>query len=423
MLFSLMMFKLSQLAIGSLHVNKLLVFSSALVTMAGRIKLSNFLDLPMKSFKLFGLDSLSDGTEKPMRSYARKFLQYFLIGNMFVSLPCCLVSIVINKNNYEVSTRVLTSMIIVVIALAKIFAIKNHGEIFKETVGNLHRLFAENIDDQNSAQLSEELKHFKRFVKVFLFTGTLALSIFLFGGLRDVFLTGVWIQKFPVEIWFPFDVYDPRYHAFTWLFMVIFSSLITIAMWGADLILFALVSVVSILYQRLDDRIENLKNKLNQSIDQDIKSIVELHNDLITVCYNLQRIFSFSLLINLLGTSIIICTIGFQVVDGARPDNSVKYGLWFIMILGQILSLCFYGSKLSDISENASRAIFYCGWNECDDRRFKHFVMLMTIKSQRPCVLSASKFTTISLKVFKSVNWREIEKSLIQILFNLLSDH
>lgn len=56
--------------------------------------------------------------------------------------------------------------------------------------------------------------------------------------------------------------------------------------------------------------------------------------------------FSPSILINYLGSSVIICLVGFQATAGVSPHEMFKFILFLVAQLAQIFIMCWYGNKV-----------------------------------------------------------------------------
>lgn len=378
------------------------VVYSFCTAMAGIIKVADFLGFPLRSLKATGFDPMSDGSDKSLKAKAMTFYRLFFVSSVVLVLLSCAISIYKNFNDFDILSRIFTSLILLMIVSAKVLAILGHEKMFKRTVEIIKKLFAENNDELFQFLACRQLLKLRRIENIFLLIGIISNASLVIGVIFNVMFTGVWIQKLPVDFWFPFDEYDPKYYSFVLLWFLFFAATITSSMCGANLLLFCLISIVTVLFEKLCHRTKNL-NLATQEIEKEIKCLVELHCDLIKVCNNIERIFSLSLLVDFIGSSFVICSIVFQVLHGLQLESSIEHGIWMLIVLCQTLSLCLSGTKLSDASEKPSNAIYNCRWNDCSDKRLKHLVLMMTMRSQKPCVLTAHKFSTISLKVFKSV--------------------
>lgn len=132
--------------------------------------------------------------------------------------------------------------------------------------------------------------------------------------------------------------------------------------------------------------------------------------------------FSPSILINYLGSSVIICLVGFQATAGVSPHEMFKFILFLIAQLAQIFIMCWYGNKVIESvstmhkktffsiyffflpkSFGISDAIYEEEWFNAE-LRYKKSLILMITRSQKPSQLTAYKFSVVSMQSFMRVN-------------------
>lgn len=247
-----------------------------------------------------------------------------------------------------------------------------------------------------------KLASFEKLKRIYTGFGILTALLFTIGFVIKIIQSGEWIQKFPFEIWFPFNEYDPKNYGFAFLWMFTISLSQWIFMEGTDLLLYGFISLVEIQYDFLCLRIKELIT--SQQPAKELKKIVGHHNEIIDIVKDLEKIFSPSIFANFIGTSILMCTIGFQLVASDNPMDVIGFCGSLSCFATQGFLLFYFGNKLVEGSLKVSDAIYQSGWNELNNNQIKHAVLLITMKSQKPPVLTALKFTTICLKVFVSVS-------------------
>lgn len=366
-----------------------------------KVEFYDFIEYSLKCLKLAGIDPIRDKSENSIRSKLMKSYHVFFIASLVAILPMSVISVINNSEDVQILTRVIPLFMFSIISLSKFFAITFNQKAFKTMVEKCERIFLI-IDKENlKIKILHELRQFKRIEKACGRMGIIALSIFLIAFFAGMISTGNLIQKFPIELWYPFDEYNPLVYGFVLLWVITMTTVFVLAMIGIDFIIFSVITVVSIEYDHLCNQLKTL----HQAPVENIKIIIQMHQDLIDICNTLEEIFSLSLLLNFLGISIIICDYGFQAIDGVNMEYSIKYTVLSCVALTQILMPCYFGSKLMDASEKASAAIYESGWNEINNNAFKHIILMITMRSHKPCVLTALKFTRISLKAFGSVSF------------------
>jgi len=118
----------------------------------------------------------------------------------------------------------------------------------------------------------------------------------------------------------------------------------------------------------------------------------------------LEEIFSFSIMINFLGSSIFFCLVAFELTVGVSPEMFVKYMGLLVTSIIQMWLLCFYGQKLIDASEKVADEAYNSDWYETDNKHIKRAVQLIMIRSRRPTCLTTLKFSKISMEAFSTVS-------------------
>lgn len=371
------------------------------------VEFGDFLKFSLKCLKLAGFDPLTNNKDdKSLKSKLMTFYHGFYIASVIAILPMSGMAVIQNSLNMQILTRVIPLFVISTISLAKFISIAVKREAFIAMVEKCQQLFQTNYEEKLKVDVARELRMFKRIEQACVNTGVCVLSLFLAFIVFRMISTGNWIQKFPIELWYPFDEYDPRVHGFVLLWVVSMTTVFVYALLGIDFLVYGLITTIAIAHDHLCHQLESLHRIPEDKIVPELKRFVRFHQDLICICNTLEEIFSLSNLINFFGISIIICDVGFQVIDGTNAEYSIKYTGMLCSALSQILMLCFFGTKLMDSSEKISTAVFASGWNELSNKEAKHLILMIAMRSQRPCVLKASKFSTISLKAYGSVsNW------------------
>jgi odorant receptor len=121
---------------------------------------------------------------------------------------------------------------------------------------------------------------------------------------------GSYQKKLPYFMWYPFDCFQP----------IVYEICYVVVMWGAftcavgilssDLMFCAVTTLISM-------RFDVLKCKIRKVIDEkltkkEFKKWIDDHNEIMMAVDEVERIFSVSILINFVGSSLTICLVGFQ---------------------------------------------------------------------------------------------------------------
>nr|XP_037872458.1 odorant receptor 67c isoform X2 [Bombyx mori] len=134
---------------------------------------------------------------------------------------------------------------------------------------------------------------------------------------------------------------------------------------------------------------------------QELAEIVKRHHALIRLSKDVEDMYSFSLLVNFLNSSIFICFCGFCSVV-VEKWNETAYKSFLVTTLSQIWFLCWYGQKLLDSSEGVSDALYKCGWYNAS-KKVKTSILIMLHRSQKGVSVTTFGFSVISLASYSKI--------------------
>ncbi|KAF7998405.1 hypothetical protein HCN44_009803 [Aphidius gifuensis] len=127
--------------------------------------------------------------------------------------------------------------------------------------------------------------------------------------------------------------------------------------------------------------IKNIDN--SKKIDKEFNLIIKHHQTIIRFSQRIENIFSPMMLVQVIASSIIICLVGFQV--NSVCDGLAEYLSYLLMALFQLLIFCWPGDEL--INKN----------------NVKKKIRFMVFRGQKPCFLSAGKFSYLNLEYFSTI--------------------
>lgn len=370
------------------------------------VNFSEFLVVPLELLKVSGIDMKQDAADKSRKAIAMRVYHWLFISLAFLTLPLTAITIVKNLANMELISKVFPSSVLAVLSLIKTYQLAIKIKPFKEALEICERMFPRTSQDQQELGVGRSFKQYKVLEWVFTKIFYTALGLVFVSMIFSLGVSGVWRQPLPTDYWFPFDPYDLKYYNFVLFWETYASFSILFVNTAFDLILFAMVTVVSIVHDHLCKKIKNLAEALEENIGQEITNIVEIHNEMIKVINTLELIFSASIFFYFIGNTMILCMVGFQAIYGNDIKNSVIFAGFLGVTSVQTLLLCFFGSKIIDSSDKLAQSAFESGWHEAKDSRIKNMTLMMIVRCQKPPVLTSLKFSIISLNVYGSVsNW------------------
>lgn len=366
--------------------------------MEASVEFSNFVQFPMKCFKVFGLiPNDADNVDTIKRKVLRVY-HYLVIANQIMLL--CMFSIYVKLNSKDLTllTENVSSGGFCILAVLKAFAISSRRAEFMELMDVLDGFFPRTKEAQAIARVY--FTGYKRMEQVYSFLMWSAVISFMVSPIIKFFVTGIWINRLPYENWFPFEEYDPKYYNFVLLWQLHNTIITTVSLIGPDLILYSFITMIAMQFHIICIQLEN--QLTNESCDK-LKELIKKHQRLIKLSENLEKIYSTSILFNYVGSSVLICLIGYQVSIGISAEFLIKFAILLAASLIQILLLCYYGNKLTTASQSVAEAAYSSGWWSGNNREQKIALLMMIKRSQKPCVISAQKFSVVSLQSFTNV--------------------
>lgn len=362
------------------------------------LKFSDFFEFQLKCFKILGLAPLDDeATLKRRTMRLLKIYHYFLIASLVSFMMTTVVFIKNNISDLNLVSEVIQGTGMGFIAFVKLISISANKKEFTELINTLERLFPKTQKDQEKFKAHGHFCWFNRlrnvFKSLFLFSGMLlSLSPFI-----QLVITGNWFGRLPIPSWYPFDEFDPRVYNFILLWQWGYIFTLHVSTLALDMILCAFVTLISMHFDNLSNRLQDLQ-------DIDLRELIKLHIVLMELTDKLERIFSVPALFNFFEGSILICLFGYQIIIISSFENTVKNCVFLVTILSHIFMLCYYGSKLVTSSGKVAQSAYDSAWHGKELRKGKN-LMLMIQRAQKPSILTAYKFSIVSLDAYFNVSF------------------
>ncbi|KAL6429667.1 hypothetical protein ACFW04_007531 [Cataglyphis niger] len=215
-------------------------------------------------------------------------------------------------------------------------------------------------------------------------------------------------RELPIKMEFPFDISEsPIFECFLigqFLYELLLASIVGMV----NALLVSLILHVSgqidIMRQDISE-ISTSKYDPNTSLIV-IKSLICKHQKIITLSENIENLFSYIALMQLLWNTLVICCTGFVIVISIGTDEgattSIKSVSFYFAITLEVFILCFAGEFLSAKSKSISDAVYNSLWYNMppSDSRILLFVIL---RSQKRLTITAGKVVDLTLEGFTSI--------------------
>lgn len=387
------------------------------------ISFESFIKFPLNLFKLIFFylhpKDLNVSNKSKVSYYGRKSVESFVLLVLILIILQLFAYGMLNPDNFASFAGTVANSCSGVLIGVKIMRLlqqkDNIDAIFKE----LGDLFLSRSARKSSYRVKKYLEEYLRVAK--WVTGFSFLSIFLTftPPLIDYLIFGA--MKPALNYWFPFDIFQRSTFPIALVWTDLAAYFCAILHLGTDLLLFALITVITMEFDflQLDFKALGKESKSEQS--KSANKLIDHHNHLLKLSENLQDIYGPIFLLSFLISSIIACLILFQVLIAESDVSANSFLIPFLIVMvGQNLLLCAFGQKMIDSSTGVADGICSCDWTDFGDEKMRKKIILVIARAQRPMKLSAMRFTDVSLQSYTSV--RLTFNSFIKLFKIAISD-
>ncbi|XP_030376367.1 odorant receptor 85f-like [Scaptodrosophila lebanonensis] len=136
--------------------------------------------------------------------------------------------------------------------------------------------------------------------------------------------------------------------------------------------------------------------------------LVVKHQRLMEIQKEINSIFGESLILNLITTAGVFCTVGVYILLQGLDLEGVSYLIFIFTAIAQLYLICYYGELITSLSTYVGQAAYSHTWYNAS-QAYKKQLLLIMLRSQRPAELSAMGFLALSVDTFKqlmSVSYR-----------------
>ncbi|KAF9409829.1 hypothetical protein HW555_010907 [Spodoptera exigua] len=214
----------------------------------------------------------------------------------------------------------------------------------------------------------------------------------------------------PFLIIYPFDAFTMKYWPWVYLHQIWSEVVVIVGLGAADYLFYTFCSNISVQFQLLKYNIEHLipddgtcgRLPNIEEIRTEFVDLIKWHQDLISSVKLLETIYTRSTLLNFVSSSALICLTGFNVLAGSDFVYVMTFVSFLFLSALQIFFLCFFGDLLLNSSTKVSDAVYNCRWYLAGTSLGKD-LLLVQIRSQTPCKLTAWDFSEVNLKSFMKI--------------------
>ncbi|KAF7386889.1 hypothetical protein HZH66_011341 [Vespula vulgaris] len=150
-------------------------------------------------------------------------------------------------------------------------------------------------------------------------------------------------------------------------------------------------------------QIDHLQNVYNR-----FKELVIQHQMLIKYSKDLNHVFTFITLGQVLIFSILICLVGYEIfIADAAPTRRAVFIFYITGTMTQLMMFTYSCNILAEESMNVAEAAYSSSWTSMPINEISKFLkkglLLIIIRARKPCSLSAGGFFSVSLETYTAV--------------------
>ncbi|XP_025158966.1 odorant receptor 13a-like isoform X2 [Harpegnathos saltator] len=164
---------------------------------------------------------------------------------------------------------------------------------------------------------------------------------------------------------------------------------------------------------------ENVNEKLSMVVEHQIRIrnyVLTITDVAFSFLYLVEDTMRHSSLFEILGSTIMMCLVGYCILMEWRVGNAANTCTFFIVLVSDAINiflLCYVGEHVTEASEEVAWKTHMLGWYRLPSRKTRDMVLIIII-SHIPLKITAGKFIVLSFKTFG-----DVVKSAV-VYFNLL---
>ncbi|XP_071569004.1 odorant receptor 22c-like [Temnothorax nylanderi] len=245
---------------------------------------------------------------------------------------------------------------------------------------------------------------------IFSFNAIAAVLYFLGDYVvRSVFLTADYndtLRQLPIKIQLPFDSQQSPMFEFlvVTLFLHIMLHTFTVSIFNG--LIFTLVLHVSGQIDIICQEFRNISRNTFLCSLPSFGILVERHNRIILFSENMEKLFSFIALMQVVWNTLVICCLGFIVIISIHNEADtfvfVKTVFGYCVILIDVFVICFAGEHLSFKSKLIANATYETLWYNMPSNAGKIIIFIL-MRSQKQLTITAGNMMDMSFESFTNI--------------------
>ena len=260
------------------------------------------------------------------------------------------------------------------------------------------------VSEIKENKILKEMKDYKTLSWGYTLFWYLPMVLVFVRSITNAAIQQEWIYPYELEFSDFINNFGIFGHSVLYIWICSVSLFGTGFMIGFDLFFVGLISIISIEFDILTNKIIKF-GSIQLAQEKYLKNIIEHHVKNLKMVQLLEEIFSAQLLINFLFSSFISCFLAFNFITSYEITDFFFNSTFCITILYQFYVQCRFGQKLIDAGDKVYEGFRECKWENIDNLKIKKALILIIQSAQRSVVVTNMSFSRVSMHQFKSVSW------------------
>ncbi|XP_001662355.3 odorant receptor 85c [Aedes aegypti] len=367
------------------------------------VKFESFIRVPEIFFDMIGITRYGEARD----TWKARLKQAFFWSSYANTIFCLIIEHIYfikaagNFTNFLELTALAPCIGFTALSIVKIMTIKLNEAKLNGILDRLSDLFPRSHLDQDRYRTYNYNLESQMVMKSFSILYMILIWIFnllpLVSMLVNYISTGILEKELPYFMWYWYDWHKAGYYEITFFHQNWGAFDSAVFNLSTDLLFCAIILLICLQFDILAYRLRHAKGDYKE-----LEQCVKLHQSVVELSNQLEGIFSPSILVNFVGSSVIICLVGFQATSNISAFDLFKFILFLISSLVQVFLLCYYGNKLIEASSQIGYCAFEGTWYMADLRYQKSLLFVMTRAGQWQ-KLTAMKFSVVSLASYSAI--------------------
>ncbi|XP_071568967.1 odorant receptor 10-like [Temnothorax nylanderi] len=301
------------------------------------------------------------------------------------------------------------------LTLFKIISLWVHRRVFHKILADMdndwrecininEHLYMMTIKANISHFISCALLSFNAIAGVLYTLGDVIHSVFLATHYNDT------LRQLPLKIYLPFETQQSptfEFLAATLILHVAIHSCVVAILNGLILTLTLHASgQIEIICHEIRNVSNNKSTLFRESSVPLFGMLIERHNKIIAFSKNIESLFSFIALMQIVWNTLVICCLGFVIILSITSKTGifvfVKTISGYFAVMIEAFVFCFAGEYLSLKGELIANAIYETMWYDMPSGQSKIIIFIL-LRSQKRLTITAGKMMDMSFETFTNI--------------------